>query len=698
MAPGTFSCVVHPYDSPTSNATAYEIGPSGSNAILFVGGLGDGPHTVSYTQTIARNLEAKSLDWSVFEIRMRSSFTGYGYSSLKNDVEDISALVRYLRGIGKKKIVLMGHSTGCQDSVEYTKHKEDPVDGFILQGPASDRESIVDFITPELYRKGVDLAEKMIAEGKAGEAMPTDHLPSLFDTPITAYRWHALAAKGGDDDYFSSDLDESFVSSVWQRFEQPVMALHSAKDEFVPAKIDKQALIDSWKKTSPKLAKATWRGCGQHIPSALSGVPEDQWCTCTPKVTVNGKEYPPAGPVSIPDFIMLLLSPVVLGAASVVLTLVYLARCVSSPLWRLPGPRASAFTSLLLKWHEWHAQRTKYIHRLHEEYGPVVRIAPNEVAFTSYDAVKEIYCSGGSGYDKTEFYNLFRHAKRKRIIADRYANSNVLRPAPLSGIQERSLNFIKRCEASVGNSHDIFMSLHSYACDCVTHHLFHPYGTNCLQDTTDEEMMHQVAADDSLQNRLIQHYSPALHKALSGVLYAFAKPRETPLADNFVMESSRQPDPAPFTLLSRLHEKSSDLDQTDKAGENLDHMAAGIDTTGDGLCFLMWELSQPRSMQFQERLQRELRENPGVSFDKLPFLDAVVQEGLRVFPAIPMSLPRLALAEMKILLSDIYSRYTTLPETSMTAESMAMSDQLISSRPLGQRCLLQFVPIAEKRE
>ncbi|KAJ3956148.1 hypothetical protein N0V92_007330 [Colletotrichum tropicale] len=196
MAPGTFSCVVHPYDSPTSNATAYEIGPSGSNAILFVGGLGDGPHTVSYTQTIARNLEAKSLDWSVFEIRMRSSFTGYGYSSLKNDVEDISALVRYLRGIGKKKIVLMGHSTGCQDSVEYTKHKEDPVDGFILQGPASDRESIVDFITPELYKKGVDLAEKMIAEGKAGEAMPTDHLPSLFDTPITAYRWHALAAKG----------------------------------------------------------------------------------------------------------------------------------------------------------------------------------------------------------------------------------------------------------------------------------------------------------------------------------------------------------------------------------------------------------------------------------------------------------------------------------------------------------------------
>lgn len=42
--------------------------------------------------------------------------------------------------------------------------------------------------------------------------------------------------------------------------------------------------------------------------------------------------------------------------------------------------------------------------------------------------------------------------------------------------------------------------LHAYACDCVTHHLFHPRGTDCLRNPDDELMMHQIASDDSLQS------------------------------------------------------------------------------------------------------------------------------------------------------------------------------------------------------
>lgn len=168
------------------------------------------------------------------------------------------------------------------------------------------------------------------------------------------------------------------------------------------------------------------------------------------------------------------------------------------------------------------------------------------------------------------------------------------------------------------------------------------------------------------KDRLIKHYAPNFHALISPVLRLLASPRETPLADGFVMDRSAQKDCAPFTLLNRLHEKSNtgredgDLsdDQStgrlpplDVAAECLDHMAAGIDTTGDALCFLMWELSQPRSLHIQARLRDALLRYPSdpasssSSADRLlrspPFLDAVVLEGLRCFPAIPMSLPRI---------------------------------------------------------
>ncbi|KAH8673996.1 cytochrome P450 [Xylariales sp. PMI_506] len=490
---------------------------------------------------------------------------------------------------------------------------------------------------------------------------------------------------------------------------------------------------------------------------------------------------------------MALLNPYLAALLLAAATLSYVWTSLTSPLRHVPGPAHSLFSSWVLKWHEFRAGRTRYVHRLHQTYGPVVRIAPNEVSFTSAAAIKEIYGSGGSGYDKTEFYNLFQvygkrtmfstmnksdHAKRKRILADRYANTNIMRSACMDGIKIRSQRFVDRCTESVGKSLDIFVCLHSYAFDCITHHLFHPYGSDSLRNKKDEKIMLQVTFDDSLQNRLTQYYSPFLHALMGGVLSLFSQPRETPLADDLVLSATSKPDPAVFTLLSRMQEKVYGMEQIEMAAECLDHMAAGIDTTGDALCFLMWEISQPASFQVQARLQAEIKAlrsplaGEVVPLDKLPYLDAVVNEGLRCFPAIPMSLPRyvpsggrtidgyfmpgattivssqaysthridgkvfpdpdrfhpdrwldgdekadaerrrlffafasggrgcvgkhLALAEMKTLLVDVYSRFTTLPDEVMNPAWMQMSDLLISSQPLGKRCLLRFIPIGEE--
>ncbi len=38
-------------------------------------------------------------------------------------------------------------------------------------------------------------------------------------------------------------------------------------------------------------------GCGQHVPNVMDAIPQDQWCTCEPKVEKKGQQYPPAGSV-----------------------------------------------------------------------------------------------------------------------------------------------------------------------------------------------------------------------------------------------------------------------------------------------------------------------------------------------------------------------------------------------------------------
>ena len=102
--------------------------------------------------------------------------------------------------------------------------------------------------------------------------------------------------------------------------------------------------------------------------------------------------------------LLVLLEALCLLIASIVLYRLWLA-----PLARLPGPWICAITRLPLMYHEFSGKRRSFIHDLHLKYGPVVRVAPDEVSFATREALKEIYTSGGSGYDKTSFYSLFEN-------------------------------------------------------------------------------------------------------------------------------------------------------------------------------------------------------------------------------------------------------------------------------------------------
>jgi cytochrome P450 len=101
--------------------------------------------------------------------------------------------------------------------------------------------------------------------------------------------------------------------------------------------------------------------------------------------------------------------------------------------------------------------------------------------------------------------------------------------------------------------------------------------------------------------------------------------------------------------------KTVDLDKTDfasiLASEVLDHLAAGFDTSGITLNYVVHELSQHKDMQ--SRLQGELQTLSPLlvpssaptlpdpkAVDALPFLHAVIWETLRLHSAIPGPQPR----------------------------------------------------------
>jgi hypothetical protein len=109
-----FPVVVHPFLSETPNSCAYERGNSESrNAFVYVGGLTSGPHTQNeLVSTLLAALNEADLGYSIWEFRMRSSYAGWAHSTLDNDAMDIGAFFTYLRKLGKKRIVLMGSSTG----------------------------------------------------------------------------------------------------------------------------------------------------------------------------------------------------------------------------------------------------------------------------------------------------------------------------------------------------------------------------------------------------------------------------------------------------------------------------------------------------------------------------------------------------------------------------------------------------------
>ena len=118
-------------------------------------------------------------------------------------------------------------------------------------------------MTPEDLATSVRIASEQIQAGRGAYALPVEAMQLIYPikqgesisdgsvSAISANRWYSLAAKGGHEDYFSSDLTDEEMKEAFKGLresEKKVLFAFGEKDGSVPAFVDKKKLLEKFKR------------------------------------------------------------------------------------------------------------------------------------------------------------------------------------------------------------------------------------------------------------------------------------------------------------------------------------------------------------------------------------------------------------------------------------------------------------------
>lgn len=175
----------------------------------------------------------------------------------------------------------------------------------------------------------------------------------------------------------------------------------------------------------------------------------------------------------------------------VALLLLLSTRCIYRirfhPLAPIPGPVFAKCSSLWLHYHAYMGDETTTVHRLHKAYGPVVRVAPNDVDISDGEAIAPIYVDKG-GFAKSACYvnyNIDGHASIFSTLSSAYraprakAVVGIFSTASIRSGSDRIYEcvdkFVSRlqAEASTGRPVNILNLSRAVAIDAVSSFLFH---------------------------------------------------------------------------------------------------------------------------------------------------------------------------------------------------------------------------------
>ncbi|KAH7122185.1 cytochrome P450 [Dactylonectria estremocensis] len=339
----------------------------------------------------------------------------------------------------------------------------------------------------------------------------------------------------------------------------------------------------------------------------------------------------------------------------------------ASPVRRIPGPSYTLVTRLPLKYYSLTGRRLHYIHALHEQYGPIVRISPHEIAVADPESFAAIHRIG-SGFTKSAWYDsapegIFSmrdpktHAQRRKLFA-RAFSATELRANWEDVVRDKVELAVSKIqgEAKEHGEVDVMKWWTLMATDVIGHLSF---GESFEMLEIGRKTEYIDVLESALINSNIRAELPLLHAIIRNLpipsiqvfvrsgeyLYRYGARAVTNLRNQSGNAANLF-----GTMLATLESEISSQKATSLVPLT-DHQVqteagnlilAGSDTTAVSLTYLVWAVL--KNPDLQRRLEDEVAGLPerfdDAVLEKLPLLEAVINETLRLYGAAPGGLPR----------------------------------------------------------
>ena len=367
-------------------------------------------------------------------------------------------------------------------------------------------------------------------------------------------------------------------------------------------------------------------------------------------------------------------------------------RAYLTTLRHVPGPWHAKITGLALKWHDVRGTRWYYVQALHRKYGPIVRIAPQEIAISDPKAVRKVHAFG------TEFrkrqqpgtaFNIFSlsdpkvHRTRQRFYTQAFSQETI------QSSTEPAVR--KLCEmAAVGIKRDA-METENRTADMFKWCMLFGYDVafQVVYGHTNGLMANHKTVDEVIMGCYLQRLNSwALFCFPLFLLGRWLSPFSSRLRDIFRVEwrykdlwdeGPRQREIAAKTVFVQKTKYSKDnelfglSDDVKLSDMNIAHdittfLGAGGEAVGATLVYLIWQALQIPDLQKELEVEVAGLTEPltDAAAAQLPILNGVIYEALRLYGGGATHLPRYAPVATEL------GGYIIPPGTAVTSHSCAL--------------------------